>query len=126
MTLASPASWVMVPTVALEMSALGRPRFTVLKTLNRSQRTVTFELFPVLKRFCSDMLRLCHLGPRWLLRPALPKVPEGTATKSAGLNHWSTVRAPSPLPIWLGRPVWYAPTLLLPWVTVKGRPERAA
>ena len=88
-----------MPTAALEMFLSGNPRLTVLKTLKTSHRKVRFELRPVLKRFCRDTSRLCQFGPRWLFRPAFPKVPEGAAGKSAGLNHWTTVRGPSPLPL---------------------------
>ena len=72
------------------------------------------------------MSKLCQPGPRNRLRCSLPYVPEDTAWNAAVLNHWSTVFGPFGSPTTLGSPVMFRPTLLLPWLTVNGRPERAA
>src|SRR5215210_1785747 len=123
---ASPASEVMVPnTAASEMLRLGSPRFVWLKTLNASQRNVAATRL-MLNRRARLRSKLCQPGPLTLLRGALPNVPEATAWNAAVLNHLSTVLSPSGSPTRLGRPFMFTPTLLLDWLTVNGRPERAA
>ena len=91
----SPASWLIVPTAALEMSALGRPKLTVLKTLNTSQRKVSARaaagVEALLQRHVEALparARAGCCGPRCRrCRRARPGSPSGS-------NHLSTVFGP--------------------------------
>src|SRR5260221_10948515 len=73
----SPARLVMVARVAVfEMLKSGRPRLARLNTLNASQRRIAPTRPLSLTRFWRLKSRLEYAGPRRMLRPALPNVPE--------------------------------------------------
>src|SRR5437899_4983294 len=127
MTRASPPSELMVPNVdAVLRSRLGRPRLTVLNRLNTSQRRVAPKRSLTWKVRARLMSKLCQFGPRNWFRTSSPKVPEVTAWNPSVVIQWSTVLGKFVEPTTLGRPVMLVPTLLLLWLTVKGRPERHA
>src|SRR5262249_26790677 len=123
---ASPASPVIVPTVVLfATSRLGRPKFARSVRLKTSQRSDTSRLPDPNTFFCRLMSTVIQPGPRRMLRPELPNVPDVTSWNAAGSNHLSTVGLSSvPSPIRFGRPVAKLPTLLLLCTTVNGRPVR--
>src|SRR5262249_2096492 len=119
----SPARLEMVPNVAvLLMSRFGRPELVVLNRLNTSRPSVAAYRPPNRIARCALMSNDWNPGPVRRFRSSFPNTPDRTGANAAVLNHWSTVCGPCRLPIWSGRPVMLWPTLLLLWLTVKGRP----
>src|SRR5262249_60254710 len=104
----------------------GMQRLTLLKRLKTSYRRVA-DMRPETRKPRERLMsKLFQLGPRSAFRGSSPKTPEGTDWNAAGLNHESTVFAPSGSPTRFGMPNMLVPTLFELWLTVKGRPERHA
>ena len=105
MTRGSPARLEITPALLAAMFAAGRPKLARLKTLKTSRRKVVLmRLLKSIRRW-TLMSNVIHPGPRRMLRPALPNMPDGTWVNAAGLNHCCTVPAPLGSPVRFGMPV---------------------
>src|SRR6266496_2415147 len=86
--------------------ALGKPKFGWFSTLKNSDRNCIPSLSWIGKSLATPRSQVNRPGPVKMLRPALPKLPSGGATKHAGSNHsWMLCLSEDrlPLQIRLGR-----------------------